>query len=577
MKLATHGQKSSAARRQVGALSLLFTALALGSLAAAAGCNIVQGYQEAGDTLFPEQSTHLAAPGLRLVNGHYRGLGLVAGSEIYLLARAADDDATSTMFVMPYLKPDPCEIPEIGRFSVTQDPSRALPLFSYFSDDTRRGSLHFADARCRRYELGFEDARLPVAETERSLVIWDGTDLWLATPETGEKELLAEEVDQVVRGVFGRRYAVRSSGRLLLFDADWKPAGSFGSAVGNSLRVGDSLLFEDAAGVHRLAVDPADSSLVRDSLLVRDACSLGTQDGVWIALRSPCMGGKVMLLHEPDGETFTLPFDAEPTQLRVAPAQGSPGLDPLVDPFWFFYLRYEGEGLEDSLFVRTPLGEEHALGAHSTLLQLRLVESASEAYGYALVDIEGETGRYLWWNQSGETKTLAEGAMWRPDRLVIDFDGIVGKVAVASGDRLSVLAEGVPWQAFEYQDAKKQWTVLFHDMKDGIGRLSVFPRGLDQLEAAPASPPLVLPQLTEVAPDAVVFGTSAMNELLSGVLYLSSYDLVERTGQLDYRNLELRFTATVAHGVSDYMVLNDEVLYAVPYGDNAGIWLVQGK
>jgi hypothetical protein len=540
------------------------------------GCDIVQGYQDAGDTLFPEQSTHLAAPGVQLVSGNYRNLGLVAGSEIYLLARPADDE-TGTLVSMRYLKPEPCELSGVTRFTATQEPSRAAPLLSYFNEDVRRGTLRFADAACRTYSLTFEDARLPIAETPTSLVVWAGSDLLLATPEDGSSERLAEGVDQVVRNVFGKRFAVRSSGHLALFDADWKLEGSFGDEVGTILRVGESVLFEDATGVHRLSQSPSDASLV-DTLLVRDACSLGTQDGVWIGLRSPCVGGDVVLIHAPRQATYTLPFDAEPTQLLLTPALGSPGLDPLSDPFWFFYLRSgEDVGSEDSLFVRTPAGDEHVLGAHASLRHLRLVESESETHGYALVEIEGEAGRYVWWNAAGETKTLSESLLWQPERLIVDYDGVAGSVAIASGDRLEVLATGVPWQAFEYQDSSKQWTVLFHDMHEGIGKLSLLPSGIDQLEAAPYDAPLVMPQLTELAPNAVVFGTSALNELLSGVLYLSGYDLTTRTGRLDYRNLELRFTASVSDGVSDYFALDDQVLYAVPYGEAAGIWLVQGK
>src|SRR3954447_14648140 len=98
MKLVRHDQKSNAAGRPLvradsGLLPIagrLVVASAL--VTAGAGCNLVQGYKDAGDSLFPEQSTHLASPGLRLVSGHYRGLGLMTGSELYLFARGADDD-----------------------------------------------------------------------------------------------------------------------------------------------------------------------------------------------------------------------------------------------------------------------------------------------------------------------------------------------------------------------------------------------------------------------------------------------------------------------------------------------------
>jgi hypothetical protein len=580
MKPVPHDPKSSAAHRPVvraGPASLLLVVGGLGM--AAAGCNIVQGYQDAGDSLFPEQSTHLASPGLRLVNGHYREVGVIGGSELFMIARAPDDD-TAALFVMRYAEPQPCEISGVVRYSVTRAASRSAPILSYFREDVRRGTLHFADATCKTYPLSFDDARLPIAETEQSLVVLAGSDLWLATPETGSQERLAADVTEVTRGIFGGRHAVQANGRLTLFDSAWQADGTFGDGVSVVLPIGQSLFYVDASGTHRIAVSEADSEALEDRLLVKDGCSLASQDGRWVTLRSPCAGGKVLAIHEPSAETFTLPFDADPQRLQLVPARNSRGRDPLSDPFWFFYLRNgEAAGSEDTLFVRTPAGDEHALGAHSTLLQLRLHEAANDqdTYGYALVDVAGETGRYVWWNAAGETRVLAENTMWRAGRLIVDFDGSVGSVAVASGDRLGVLAEGVPWQDFEFQDGTKQWTVLFHDTHEGVGRLSVLPSGLDELASVPPDEPLVMPGLSPVAANVIMHGTASLNEVLSGVSYLSHFDPDTRTGRLEYRNLELRFTAKVSEGVSDYVVAHDEILYAVPYGSDAGIWLAPGK
>src|SRR4051812_19233158 len=541
------------------------------------GCNIVQGYKDAGDSLFPEQSTHLASPGLRLVKGHYRELGVMTGAELYLYARAADDQ-TNQLFSMRYADPHPCELEGVARFSATRDASRNAPLLAYFHDDVRVGTLHFADAACKTYPLTIDDARLPVGETDKGVVVWAGSDLWLVTPETGAQERLAGGVTDVTSRVFGQRFAVQADGRLTLFDSTWKPQGTFGDEVSSVLRAEHSLFYVDSAGAHRIAANHTDATRLEDQVVASDACLLGSQGGAWVTLRSPCADGPVLAVNESTGRSFTLPFDADPRQLKLVPALKSRGVDPLVDPFWFFYLRSDAdESSKNTLFVRTPAGIEHALGAHSTLQQLRLVESTSETHGYALVDVDGETGRYVWWNAAGETRVLAERAMWRPRRLIVDFDGSLGKVAVASGDRLQVLAERVPWQAFEYQDSTQQWTVLFHDLDGVNGRLSAFYDGIDGLQSTPLDKPFVAPELSEVASSVVVLGTASLSDVLSGVSYLTHFDPETRTGRLEYRNLELRFTAHVNSGVSDYVVSRDEVLYTIPYGDDAGIWLVPGK
>lgn len=541
------------------------------------GCDIVQGYEDAGGALFPEQSTHLASPGLRLVHGHYSQLGVMAGSEVYLLAREADD-ATGKLVSMRYAEPRPCEIQGVAHYSTTREPSRSAPLISYFHEDTRRGTLHFADATCRTYPLTFDDARLPIAETEQSVVVWAGSDLWLATPEAGSQALLASGVGSVSR-VFGQRWAAVANGRLAVFDGNWKSQGTFGDEVTSLARAGQSLFYQDAVGAHRIVASEADSNVVESELLVEDACSLGGQDGTWVTLRSPCAGGKLLAIHEPTGQTFTLPFEADASQVKLVPALESRGLDPLADPFWFFYFRAgDTEDSRDTLFVRTPSGDEHALGARATLRHLRLLESESETYGYALVDVDGDTGRYVWWNAAGETRTLADRVMWRADRLIVDFDGTVGSVAVPFGDSLVVLAERVRWDAFEYQDRTRNWTVLFHDMQEhGAGRLSVFPDGIDALEATRPGKSLLAPELSPVASNVIVFGTSSLEEVLSGVMYLTDFDALTLTGRLEYRNLELRFTARVNDGVSSYLVSYDEILYTIPYGNDAGIWLASAK
>lgn len=573
-----------------GPASVLVTALArgvavpgvMGVLLAVTGCNIVQGFQDAGDTLFPEQKTYLAAPGVRLVSGGYHNLGFAVGSDIYLLARGTDD-TTDGLYSMAYIDPRPCSIPGVGRFWATRSSARPVPLLAYFTDDASRGTLHFADATCNTFELTFDNAVLPVAETDSSLVIWAGNDLWLATPELGQKQLIASDVSDVQRGAFGQAFVVRTGGQLALFsNSDWSPLGLFGEQVASLWVAGDSVFFSDKVGVHRLS---RGSSEVQDDVLAADGCGLGMQDGTWATYRSPCAGGALFAVRAQSGQKFELPFDADPQRLKLVPARGSAGADPTRDPFWFFGMRDgDSEATQGLLVVQPPTGAEFTLGAHATFQQLSLLESADETHGYALVDVASDgSGRYLWWDAQGHKKQLAERTLSQPSRLVVDFDGSLGKLAVTSGDRLQVLTEGVPWPQFEYRDATRQWTALYHDLilpgrpHGQNGQLSVFYGTLDALQATPITAPLIAPDLQLIAPSVGAFRIAALGDVLSGVIYLADFDEQTATGRLDYRNLDLRFTAHVSDGVSDYAVVQDQVLYAVPRGENAGIWLVSGK
>ena len=548
---------------------------------ALSGCNIVQGFQSAGDTLFPDQKTYLAAPGVHLVTGGYLDLDFAVGADIYLLARGTDD-TTSTLYSMPYAEPVPCAIPAAVRYWATRNADRRPPLLAYLDQDATRGRLRFADAKCNRFDLEFADAQLPVGETESSVVIWAGSDLWLATPELGQQEKLAANVSDVTGGALGNGFVVRSAGSLALFDNEWSPLGTFGSKVVSVRVAGSKILFSDSAGVHRLS---ASAQGVADEVLAADACGLGMQDGTWATFRSPCSGGPVLAIQVGGKKQFELPFDADPARLKLVPALGSRGADPSQDPFWFFGMRDgDSDATQATLVVKPPSGDEFTLGAHATFQQLSLQESAAETHGYALVNVQSDgSGDYLWWDKDGNTKLLAEHALSQPSRLIVDFDGSLGKLAVTSGDRLLIVTEGVPWPQFEYRDSTREWTALFHDAilpgqaHGQNGQLSVFYGTLDALESTPLTAPLTAPTLDLIAPRVGVFRVAALGQVLSGVMYLSDFDEQSGTGQLDYRNLDLRFTAHVNDGVSDYAIVGDQVLYAIPRGDSAGIWLVSGK
>src|SRR4051812_36907024 len=80
-----------------------------------AGCDIVQGFKNAGDALFPPVKTYLDAPGYRLVEGSYRDLILLTSSELFVLARGTKQNDTA-LYSARYAVPKPCAIPEVGRF-----------------------------------------------------------------------------------------------------------------------------------------------------------------------------------------------------------------------------------------------------------------------------------------------------------------------------------------------------------------------------------------------------------------------------------------------------------------------------
>ncbi len=541
-------------------------------LPALIGCDIVQGFQDAGNALFPEQSTHLSTPALRLASGGYQRIDLASGHELSVLARSVDD---TSLFVMRFANPKPCKIPDVGRYVASRNPNRIEAGIAYFHEDVAQGTLHFADTSCKTFDFEVEGARLPVGETERTVIVWADGELLEVDPATGKRTTLSSLVTNLITGAFSARTLVRTGERLEVFGSDWKSQGMFGRGVGTLIKTKTTLLYLDETGLRRLSSSP-DGKTTKDELLVEDACDLGMRDDTWATFHAPCAGGRLHALHVRSGKVYDLELDADPLYLRLLPAHGSPGKDPNLDPFWFVFLRDVSSGV-GTFVVRDPQGVEHVIGQNATLDHADLIDSGTESHGYALVNFDGNVGDYAYFSGKGVTHTLASNVLSRVGRLIVDWDGTSGKLVAVSGDRLVVVAEGVPNRAFEFTDGSQQWTVIFHDQQGDSGRLSRFAGTLDSLATTPLDAALRSPELDEVAPSVGFFTTSSLGSLIPGTIFLANYAGDSATGQLNYENAELRFKATVDSGVSDYIITSSNLLYTIPYGDNRGIWLATGK
>lgn len=551
-------------------------ARALLAVPALLGCDIVQGFQDAGSALFPEQSTHLSTPAQRLVKGGYQRIGLAAGRELSVLARPSDE-STSLVF-MRFAKPEPCRIPDVGRFVASRNPNRNEVGIAYFHDDATQGTLHFADASCTVFDFEIPDARMPVGETDHSIIVWAAGDLLEVEPENGKRTKLASGVINVITRAFSNRTLVLTAGRMQVLDAEWKDQGTFGDGVGAVVKTNAGVLYMDSTGLRQLSSGPGDTS-TKDELLVANACDIGVRDDTWATIHAPCVEGKpqkLLALHVPSSKVYELPFLADPFNIRLVPAFGSRGENPLEDAFWYIFLR-SNETAKNSFVVRDPKGTEHVIGDNAGWDHWNLVDDGKKPYGYALVNSTDRVGDYVYWTSEGEVQTLAHNLYGRSRRLIVDWDGQAGSLAVTSGNRLKIVAEHVPDDSFEFPDPQREWTVLFHDMQGDSGRLSRFAGTLDGLEATSLEAPLNSPSLEEVAPSVGRYTTAPLSALLPGTIFLAGYDAAAGTGRLSYENAELRFKATVDVGVSDYLVTQDYLLYTIPHGDEQGIWLSTGK
>jgi hypothetical protein len=274
----------------------------------------------------------------------------------------------------------------------------------------------------------------------------------------------------------------------------------------------------------------------------------------------------------------------DPGDLVLVPDPTSDATPMLeLDDLWAFYLR---GGVTDknnystgTVVARAPGGDETVLGSDAALERVSLDKSGD--YGFALVDINGDTGSYVRWQPDGTITPLAAnvlrdgtGQSWAD--LMIDWDGSAGTLAQVNGGEVYPVLERVPRRGFAYQDLHKR-QALFNDYDGESGTLSI-----GELACSPGTAHC---EREYYVPHPIAHGVHQAShaffddqtDFLPGIGYLDEYDLEHGTGRFQYRNLELGFTSLVSEGVSDFVFAGNGMLYAVPYGEGAGIWLARAK
>jgi hypothetical protein len=311
------------------------------------------------------------------------------------------------------------------------------------------------------------------------------------------------------------------------------------------------------------------------------ACDLGFPAPAqrWVTMYSPCEERKLALWDDRAEKLVDLGFDAVPWALRLLAPAKTPRPDPAKDALWAFFLReLQPTGL-GTLVVRNLDGEEHVLG-HNAALE-RATVNEDDKYGYALANLVGDTGDLVRWEPSGTTEMLASrvlrdgtGVSWAP--LIVDWDGTSGTSAHLVEGELQRRLERVPRRHFAYSNLHGR-VALFNEFDGGSGTLSigtpVCPAGASDCTDKYYAPTPIARNVHHPRHDFL----DKDEDFLPGIAYLADYDLETDTGRFEYRNLELGFTSVINEGVADFMYAGNGLLYTVPFGAGAGIWLARAK
>jgi hypothetical protein len=550
--------------------TLVRAVLAGGCLVATSACDIVQGFENAGDALFPPQKTYLETPGFRLAAGGFHRLNVGVGDELYLLARDSDPTAEPALYSMRYLDPTPCKIEGVVRYWSSSLASDYPAQIVYLKANVGRGPLYFADAHCNVHDLVLPDAELPRIESKAGLLVPSGSDYVLVDAPKGTYRTVASGIQQSYLYGPGAHFLL-IEGRLHAYAPDtWDLVGAVGEDVRAVVGVGGWFIYEDVNGVHGVAATTATARPQLAELEVDpDGCRIGWVSGSVLAYYSPCPGPEVpaseqtISLYDVSKEKTThLDYAAVPYGFAIELDPKTESSEPRFDRDYWYYVIRDAAG---TLVARSPQGEEFVLGTGARLDRTNLDDKGE--WGLAMLDVVENVGRLVRWQRDGSVETLATGVLAGSSDPIVNWNGSVGDRARIDDDgRLEILIERVPSRDYEYQDASRRWRAIF-DQSDGItGTLSIDASG----------------SRTFANKHAIAYGVRHgrhrfLDVVLPGIAYVANYDVETDTGRLEYNNLELGFRGIISEGVADFIPAGNGILYTVPFGSARGVWLARAQ
>ncbi|HEX9621606.1 MAG TPA: hypothetical protein VF989_15785 [Polyangiaceae bacterium] len=521
----------------------------------AGGCDIEGGFRDTSDALFPQDTTYLDVPGVRLSAGSYRSINLARGTEPLVLARGGDPDDGS-LHVIRYGRSESCAIPDVGSYRFW-DAGR----LSYMEGDT----LRFADERCRVRPLAIPDGRHPVTNLTNAAVVRAGRVLLRVDFANDATEELATDVS-ALHSVPAGHVVVTGEG-LLGFTRDWQASTSIDLSASRIVAEDKFLLIENDEGIHQLTLNSRGDGVEFDLDTVdADGCSVTPSLGR-LYYYSPCAAGTVVAWERFDAAPLELGTGIDPRYVRVQSVAIPPD-----EHRWTAYLRDidEGDGV-GTLVARSPEGVDYEVGERAVLSWFTMrTGSDGRVRGRTLVDVRGDVGRLISWEQDGAVEELAGDVLRNSAlNLLVNFDGSVGDYAVLQGNEIQVLAHGVPPDGFSYSGEEEGLISMFFDYDGASGTLALGRGAGLSLRASP-----------RVVAHGVVPSYYEFLDLtagLPGIVYLADFDVGAGAGRLAYHNFELDFTAPIRGGVSDFISGFGGVFYLVEDGPEAGIWWTRAK
>jgi hypothetical protein len=543
-------------------------------------CDPKAGFESAAGAIDPNQKSYVDGPGSRLAAGPFNTVGLDfdLDTDVHLLARRRDDLGTSMTLFGPSAQNGCTIAPNTSTWFASKPATKPYRLLPYLESRAANGlgTLRFSSVDCKVEPYTLDNALGPIdPPIDRGFLVRQGSGLVLADPWNGTTEPIVSDLRRLI--LVGSQFLVWGDAQLITFDNDLNVLGRFGNHVTaiTDLDYGAAFAVEDDDGLHSLILDWNGPSFSFDTVDA-EACALGpiSDELGWVTVHSPCSDGHLL------AESIDLSGGVTAKQLafgvaadsRFAKIAGANSTGAATTLLAYYLEDVDASSGLGTLFAVKPDGEPLQIGVNAALERAISIRESATWAGVALVDVQAGLGRLVRWAWDGTEETLAENvdqASTGPG-LLANYDGHAGDVlSLDIQGNVSIVENGAPPFNTTARSNNYTWALRLEHFDGVTGDLA-----LAQSQGPGAS-------FETVARGVPVNQYQFMTVVpLPGFAYIGDYDEQSLTGTLFVQNLTLGSTLTVAEHVSDFIATNyplPGILYAVPVGQNAGLWFARAK
>lgn len=544
------------------------------------GCSIGDGIANFGNNIANPPLVAIGGPGVRIATGHYssplvdpwaeEGPAIVAFEYLddgpHLAMRPLDGTAG-------------CDT-GLAYSSVVRDKLVNLTqLIAYLGPPITdgRGPVHFVDHSCKEYGAPVQNANLPelLYSDPPGYLVDAGTELLVVDPWNGTSTVLAGNLTWWAKwSLADSSIAVIDGGHFKIFNAQQQVSCDLGTAVTEmALLSGQSGAFALVdGGTLRTYRSLADTAPVD---IATDACKPVSDSGGCLFYFSPCAARQLQCYRADRGQST--PIDSGVNAL-ISSRTNSGTTD-----FSVLYTKPNLQSNGFDLWLYTPGASPAMMVAQFYRLYAWSAPPALEII--ALVNADVDKGQAIRHTSAGDVVLADSVSVQFSQGLLANFD-VVGSIGdlntpLQLGQTSQFVVAGVPFVprmstivASKNANTVQYGNALISAAKGAVGNLTLV-RYPTATSPGPALPRTVASN--------VPVGSYEFFEGMNALAYIENWKNVPGvggTGSLVVHELELDARSNVSNDVREFQEVLwpfEGVMYIVPSGDQAGIWVARAK